>query len=174
MMYVCFYGREKGFDCIMFTVKRHTLQKKGFSKRFQLLRREWLCVLLQLDRNLSDNFLRQRMTSRFLRAAPSNTQHTALGDVSKCFRCHRLPLKCLVWTIATHASWNTARKFFHSRITSHTHLPSEPVSSSNDDVWVHPAGVSHGKQVAGSSHADSTEFSKAGRESMSLHALQVC
>lgn len=65
----------------MFTVKRHTVQK-GFSSEFQSLRREWLCVLIQLDRNLSDNFLRQRMTSRFLHMAPSNTYLSALGDVS--------------------------------------------------------------------------------------------
>lgn len=41
---------------------------KGIFKMI-LVFREWLCMLLQLDRNLSDNFLRQRMTSRFLHAA---------------------------------------------------------------------------------------------------------
>lgn len=55
---------------------------KGILRSILFFRREWLCVLLQLDRNLSDNFLRQLMTSRFLRAVCSERQLTALGDVS--------------------------------------------------------------------------------------------
>lgn len=44
------------------------LGRKGICRRI-LVFREWLCLLLRLDRNLSDNFLRQCMTSRFLHAA---------------------------------------------------------------------------------------------------------
>lgn len=33
---------------------------------------------------------------------------------------------------------------------------------------------SHGKQVAGGSHADSVEFSQAEKEGKPLHALKVC
>lgn len=33
---------------------------------------------------------------------------------------------------------------------------------------------SHGKQVAGGSHADSVEFSQAVKENKPLHALKVC
>lgn len=50
----------------------------------------------------------------------------------------------------------------HLRSTIFSHVSSELVNSSNDDVWLQSASCkcSHGKQVAGSSHANSSEFSE--------------
>lgn len=57
----------------------------------------------------------------------------------------------------------------------HIHASPQLVSSSNDDVWELSASCrcSHGKQVAGSSHADSAEFSKGESKIKSLLALKV-
>lgn len=104
---------------------------------------EWQLLATAHDKQVPPCSAQQHLTHSFRWCFISNAN-------LKCFRCQQLHLNWLVWTITTHASWLIARKM-NKRNSSHSHVPPEPVSSSNDQMmmfgsWVHPAGVVMGSR----------------------------
>lgn len=90
----------------------------------------------------------------------------------KSFRCrrpHRFPRSGEFESLLCVLISTLHRKNLNLGITSYIPVFPELLSSSND-VWELSAShrCSHGKQVAGSSHADSTEFSKGVKASLCL------